>query len=150
MFCTDPHCPACLRALVNPNESHFPGYVCRHLGNYIVARPYGYRSSSRNKNKKEKKKHAEEFLLDKKDILISNYTQHHGKPQLIVLYSWLMPCFSCTTRIINAFKNNSTKVIVAYSSHSQAKDMKWDKKRLEQASITVIRVKYNHPLPPIH
>ena len=131
----------CPRALVYPNESHFPGYVCRHLGNYIVARP--------DRNKK-KTRHAEQFLLDKQGILISNYTQHHGKPQLIVLYSWLMPCFNCTTRIVKAFKNCRTKVIVVYTSHSQAKTMKWDKRRLEQANITLIRVKYNDPLPPIY
>ena len=41
-------------------------------------------------------------------------------------------------------------MIVVYTSYSQAKTMKWDKRRLEQANITVIRVKYNDQLPPIH
>ena len=40
--------------------------------------------------------------------------------------------------------------MVVYTSHSQAKTMKWDKKRLEQANITVIRVKYNRQLPPVN
>jgi hypothetical protein len=54
-------------------------------------------------------------------------------------------------------------VIVVYTSHSycttrstgRAKTMKCDKKRsdsverLERASITVIRVRYNHQLPPV-
>ena len=142
---TDPHCAVCPRALVNPNISHFPCYVCKHLGNYIAARP------DRNKNKTSYR-HAEQFLLDKQRILIRNYTQNHGQqPQLIVLYSWLMPCSNCTTRIIKTFKNCRTRVMVVYTSHSQAKtvNMKRDKKILEQANITVIRVKYNRQLPPV-
>ena len=133
----------CSRAIVNPRQSHYPGYVCRHLGNYIVARPDRFRN-------KKKIRHAERFLLDKQGILISNYTRHHGKPQLIVLYSWLMPCSDCTTRIIRAFKNR-TNVILAYTSnyHTKTCTMKRDKKKLEEANITLIRVKYNDPLPPV-
>ena len=139
----------CPRALVDPNQSHFPCYVCQHqiLGNYIAARPV------RNENKTSCR-HAEQVLLDAQGILISNYTQKHGQqPQLIVLYSWLMPCSNCTIRIAKTFKNcgPGIKVMVVYTAliHSQAKTVKRDKKILKQANITIIRVKYNHQLPPV-
>ena len=42
--------------------------------------------------------------------------------------------------------------MVVYTSraYNQAKTMKRDRKRLEQANITVVRVQYNRQLPPVN
>ena len=93
--------------------------------------------------------------MDKQAFLLENYTQQHGRPQSIVLYSWLMPCSTCTNVIVNAFRKttNADSVIVAYTADYKAEtpyNNKRNRQNLTKANITVIRVKYNHPLPPVY
>ncbi len=65
----------------------------------------------------------------------------------IILYSWIMPCTQCTTKIINTLGNRKLKITVVYTIHFwYAKESKLVQKsnrsRLQQAGFSVEQVKY--------
>ena len=74
--------------LVDKTYSYFPRH---NLKNYLVARPDG---GGRH--------HCEKILLNQEYQLWDAYTEDHPTgPKCIILYSWLLPCSECTSKIIN-------------------------------------------------
>lgn len=136
--------------LVNNKYPDFPPLDDRV--NYIVARPH-------------KSQHCETIILNHAHDLWRDYwwiasrsdeIQSRDK-RCIILYSWFLPCSSCTNEILNyysvykrIFKNSTPPMIVVFTA-------KWHKvkksnnrkniKRMKQAGIIVKQVKYPH-LPP--
>ena len=137
--------------LVNNKYPHFPPYDDRV--NYIVARPH-------------KKQHCEMIILNQAHDLwrdygrmVSRTTVHQSRDKTcIILYSWFLPCSSCTNKILNyysgfkcVFKNSPPPMIVVFTT-------KWRKvkksnnhkniERMKQAGIIVKKVKCPYRLPP--
>ena len=47
-----------------------------------------------------RKVHAEVLLLDKLDEQYEAFCLEYGKPKVLIVYSWIVPCTNCTDRII--------------------------------------------------
>ena len=136
---------------VNNKYPDFPPFNDRV--NYIVARPH-------------KKQHCEMIILNQAHYLWRDYIRMVSRTSVrqsrdkrcIILYSWFLPCSSCTNEILNYysgykcfFKNSPIPMIVVFTA-------KWHKvkksnnrkniERMKQAGIIVKKVKYPHRLPP--
>ena len=76
-------------------------------GNYVVARP-------------GQGLHAEVTLLQELEHLWDAYiSQNHQPPSRIILYSWLLPCLTCTNGILEKVPNmqyRGTPVMIAYTT----------------------------------
>jgi len=119
--------------------------------NYIVARPGRVRDRFLNRSA-----HAEEIiLLQLKSLLKANRSRRsraeRHDPTFIVLYSWMMPCSTCTRAIIKQSKSLNSKIVVVYTI-----DWKWmnddenviNRAHLREAGIMVQKGWYSFPLPP--
>ena len=66
--------------------------------NYVAARP-------ENVPQLEEAIHAEDHLLGELRRLWNNYRNYFGQtPTFMLLYSWIMPCQTCTNLILNYFQ----------------------------------------------
>ena len=117
----------------NSSEPIFPPDYDLH--NFVTARPhrkwYAYR-----------KRHAEEQLLDKFDLLKTSFeSSGFNTCRTAVLFTWLLPCKNCTTRIINKLGGRGLKVIVIYiikHRNDTVRNESYTVERLENANIDVI------------
>ena len=88
-----------------------------NYGNYIVARP-------------EEGEHAEAQLLQELSYLWTAFLSQHNNqlPEMIVLYSWIIPCDECVTRIVNTLAEapyNQVDIYVIYTTNTgNAGDMR--------------------------
>lgn len=137
--------------LVNNEYPDFPPFDDRV--NYIVARPH-------------KKQHCEMILLNQAHYLwrdyirmVSRTTVHQSRgKRCIILYSWFLPCSSCTNGILNYyscykrfFKNSPPPMIVVFTAKWRKVKKSNNRKnieRMKQAGIIVRKVQYPHHLPP--
>lgn len=137
--------------LVNNEYPDFPPINDRV--NYIVTRPH-------------EKKHCEMIMLRQAHDLWRDYgrmvsrtsvRQSRGRP-CIILYSWFLPCSSCTDKILSyysvfkqIFKNSLPPMIVVFTANLHKKKKSNNRKnieRMKQAGIIVKKVKYPHRLLP--
>ena len=137
--------------LVNNKYPDFPPFNDRV--NYIVTRPH-------------EKKHCEMIMLSQAHDLWRDYgrmvsrtsvRQSRGRP-CIILYSWFLPCSSCTNQILKyysvfkqIFKNSPPPMIVVFTANLHNVKKSNNRKnieRMKQAGIIVKKVKYPHRLPP--
>ena len=133
----DPHA-WCNTPLVNNKYSYFPRH---NLKNYLVARP-------------DKGHHCEKILLDQEYQLWNAYTEDHPRgPRCILLYSWLLPCSECTSKILTYHSNISAprpKMVVAYTvwwcEVTEAENQR-NIERMQQAGIIIKKIKCPHRLP---
>jgi len=76
--------------LTNRDVSSFP--LDKDLYNYITSRPTS-------------EKHAEEFTIDKIELLYKNFTANtKEKVKFVILYSWLFPCQECIKKLIKTIR----------------------------------------------
>ena len=133
----------------DPTDSSLPTFppdlsIC----NYVTARP-----DQRGTNTI----HAEEQLMDKLDLLMTQYKSSDLPVcKSIVLYTWLLPCSQCTQRIIatlvSYFLEDRYRVILIYTS--KMRDVSAEEARrivgdLRMAGITVIQEVYDERVRPI-
>ena len=139
-----------------PNNSRLPIDTSRpfvpskeEFNNYIAARPeHGIIERVAEYYNLTSTKHAENIILEQFEDLLQGYGKEN-KDDLasIILYSWIMPCTQCTTKIINTLGNRKLKITVVYTIHFwYAKESKLVQKsnrsRLQQAGFSVEQVKY--------
>ncbi len=128
---------------VNSNEPFLPPKDKFH--NYIIARPM---------QKGDRRKHAEEIILDEFNDLWDSYLQINSnqRPKSIVLYSWIMPCSECTEKIINTLSRLGVPVYIAYTISYKRKETKQQqkdsRKRITSSRMTIEKVEYPHRLQP--
>lgn len=127
-------------------DNTYPTYPCSgDLCNYITARP--------GENGKES--HAEAQLMNRFNELVISY-QFSDMPviQSIVLYTWLLPCDYCKSRIINTLKpitlgRTELSAFVFYTQTNGVAD--WKEKcttrDLNSAGIIAPRVAYDVFIP---
>ena len=118
----------------------------RDLHNFVTARPHRKWYACR-------KRHAEEQLLDKFDLLKTSFeSSRFNRCRTVVLFTWILPCKKCTTQIINKLGGRGHKVIVIYiikHIKNTARDELYTVKRLEKAKIDVMSECYDHRVLPL-
>ena len=126
-----------------PIDSGKPFIPQKHeFNNYIVARPDQNIFSN----------HAEKIILDEfEDLLEAFRRKNKEHPSSIILYSWIMPCTTCTINIIHTLANRGFKVIVAYTIHyrydiESKEQQEANRERLKQAGVMVQHIYYNKRL----
>ena len=106
-----------------------------NLDNFVTARPFQDFYANR-------KIHAEEQLLDKFNLLKTSFeSSGFNRCRTVVLFTWLLPCKKCTTRIINELGGRGLKVIVIYIIKHEKDTVDnelYTVKRLEKAKIDVM------------
>ena len=125
--------------LVDKTYSYFPRH---NLKNYLVARPDG-----------DGRHHCEKILLDHEDQLWNAYRKDHPTgPKCIILYSWLLPCSECTSKILtyHAHICPAVKLIVVFTSgcYRDESENRHNIARMQEAGIDVHKVSYSRRLPP--
>lgn len=103
--------------------------------NFVVARKYGPR-------------HSEELIFDYGDLedLCRKCVQQPIKT--LLLYSWLMPCSKCTSRIISEKNklNGGRRMVVVYTADwVEERNNERNRECLRCNGVFVRRVKYNVP-----
>ena len=99
-------------------------------------------------------KHAEEIILDQFPQLWHKYLVTKGgkKPSFIILYSWLMLCSKCTSKLVALMQDDykPTRFVVVYTRPAwdgESKDIaEGSRNKLLSAGIGVYRVKYDQYL----
>ena len=117
-----------------------------NLHNFVTARPLQDFNANR-------KIHAEEQLLDKFDLLKTSFESSGiNTCRTVVLFTWLLPCKKCTTRIINELGWRGLKVIVIYIIKHEKDTVDnelYTVERLEKANIEVMSERCYHYVPPL-
>ena len=125
-----------------------PGYPNQpwHV-NYLVARPLEIPNVIR-------RVHCEETLFSHLHCLQVSCEQHVCKAEHIILYSWMQPCTTCTTYIIDVLQANNfqqARKTIAYTIEWEelSAQANWqNRQRLINAGIHIQKVVYPHWLPP--
>ena len=121
-------------------DNTYPYFPRHNLKNYLVVRPgMGH--------------HCEKILLDHEDQLWNAYTDHPTGPKCIILYSWLLPCSECTSKILTYHTHTrpAVKLIVVFTSgwRRQSNSVNLNNiARMQEAGIDVHQVSYSRHLPP--
>ena len=105
--------------------------------NYLAARP-------------TRRKHSETQILDRLDDLYNKYKANHGgqSPQVLLLYSWIVPCKKCTDDIVakltnEPFNSIPTKVVAYTTRGTTTKctcDVKYTEEKFKNTGIDLFRV----------
>ena len=104
----------------------------------------------------ENPKHAEEIILDQFPQLWHKYleTKRGKKPSFIILYSWLMLCSKCTSKLVALMQDDykPTRFVVVYTVPAwdgESEDIaERSRNELLSAEIGVYHVNYDQYLPP--
>ena len=125
---------------VNDNEAFSP--PVERLNNYIIARPHG-------------QKHAEEVILDNFKTLWRAYMSknRNQKPVSVVLYSWIIPCVTCTSNIIKSLSKLEVPVHIAYTIkyHCETEQQRQNSvRRIEESGMVIDQVRCQERLKPKH
>ncbi len=129
---------------VNDSEAFSP--PVERLNNYIVARP-----SSQTHGQK----HAEVVILDNFNTLWEAYIRknRNQKPASIVLFSWIIPCVTCTPKLIKSLSKLGVPVHIAYTItyyRETEQQMQNSVKNIEKSGMVIERVDYPERLPSKH
>ncbi len=116
------------------------------FNNYIAARPeHGVIGRVAEYYNLTSTKHAENIILEQFEDLLQGYGRENKKDLAsIILYSWIMPCTQCVTKIINTLGNRKQEITVVYTIHDKESKQvqKNNRSRLQQAGFSVEQVLY--------
>lgn len=116
--------------------------------NYATARPIQLTGE-------QEKKHAEILLLEKFDVLLKKYGEAGENFETIVLYTWLLPCYGCKTKIIEKLETfaQQKQVILVYTTKGKGKMTKNSAEKikcdLESRGIKVKKIKPPEKVKPV-
>ncbi len=129
---------------VNDSKEFSP--PVERFNNYIIARP-----SSQTHGQK----HAEKVILDNFKTLWRAYMSENSnqKPASVVLYSWIMPCVTCTSNIIETLSKLGVPVHIAYTItyHREIEQQRQNSvRRIEESGMVIDQVLCQERLKPKH
>jgi hypothetical protein len=124
------------KPVINPNYPRSPPDQ-RTYNNYLAARP-------------DRGEDSEIQILDRIDDLYNAYRASHNNqaPKALLLYSWIVPCITCTDRIVDEFTRAPFSAIptkvVAYTTNGGGScsdcDVNYTENELIRAGIDFTKV----------
>ena len=110
------------KTIIDPKSPYTPPNPSSY-GNYLAARP-------------DKGVHAEVLILGHLDDLGIAYEASENKcPKALFLYSWIVPCKSCTDETLTREYDDIPTKIVAYTTNGGASCSDWDVSYTENVLI---------------
>lgn len=96
----------------------------------------------------DEEKHAEPQLLDEV-VKYREFCNGHGKPKVLILYSWIVPCRNCTQAIIDKLQSSLfvdiQDRVVVYTTQGKCVphcDEEESKTKFSSTTITFFRCEY--------
>ena len=126
---------------VNDSEVFSP--PVERLNNYIIARP---------SNQTHGQKHAEVVILDHFNKLWEAYIKNRKqKPVSVVLFSWIMPCVACTSKLIETLSELGVPVYIAYTIKYHYRETEQQMQNsvinIKKSGMVIEQVDYQDRLP---
>ncbi len=116
----------------------------KQLHNYIIARPSSHGQ-----------KHAEEVIIDNFNTLWQAYIRENRnqKPASVVLFSWIIPCVICTSKLIKTLSNLGVPAYIAYTikyHRESEQQMQNSVRKIETSGMIIEQVHYPDRLKSKH
>ncbi len=129
---------------VNDSKAFSPPVTQLH--NYIIARP---------SSQAHGQKHAEEVILDNFNTLWKAYKRENRnqKPASVVLFSWIIPCVTCTSKLIETLSNLGVPACIAYTikyHRESEQQMQNSVRKIEESGMIIEQVHYPDRLKSKH